>query len=336
MRRLVYTEADENKSKDTEEFSWEGDEVSVGDRNGIIEDNDPPGHKSGYVAIIGQPNAGKSTLLNALLGQKLSIVTAKAQTTRHRILSIISEPDYQLILLDTPGIMTTQRNKLDERMMANVRQARREADAVLAIADAAAQPRAALQVLLPPEGRTGPPLAIVLNKVDLLRAAEARALEEYMAAQTGVATVLPTSALTGRGVEAVRAWALSQLPEGPTLYPKDDVSEHPERFFVGEIIREKIFELYREEIPYATMVQVVDFKDRGAGEKVLVEVHVIVEATSQRGIIIGKGGSALKALGSAARVDIEEFLGRPVYLDLTVKVKQNWRRDERLVSSYGA
>ncbi|CAL8460565.1 g94 [Coccomyxa elongata] len=304
-----------------------------------VPDDYPEGHRAGYVAIIGKPNAGKSTLLNGILGQKLSIVTAKAQTTRHRIIGLHSEDSFQIIFLDTPGILREAStaeplNMLDQRMMQNVRQATKDADAVLAIVDANDRPEAALPLLQPYLRKGSVPLAVVLNKVDLLTSLKLRQLVEYFEEQPGIDKVIPISALKGKNLKDVEEWALSHLPEGPALYPKDSVSEHPERFFVGEIVREKIFQLYREEIPYCTTVQVLDYKERAVGKN-LVQVALFVEHESQKGIVVGRGGSALKAMATAARADIEAFVGRPIYLEIVVKVKEKWRKSEESLTSLG-
>ncbi|KAK9820197.1 hypothetical protein WJX72_007370 [[Myrmecia] bisecta] len=296
---------------------------------------DPPGHRAGYVAIIGKPNAGKSTLLNALLGQKLSIVTAKAQTTRHRVLGILSDADYQIILLDTPGVMKEQRNKLDEKMMRNVRRAIQDADALLALVDATEPPSDILDMIQPGPDWTGPPLGLALNKTDLLAEDRLQYLLQWFQTNSNVDAVIPVSALNGTNIDAITDWAVSHMPLGPTLYPKDMVSEQPERFFVSEIIREKIFEQFREEIPYCSTVQVVKYEERAATAKDYVEVHIIVEHASQRGILLGRGGAAMKKLATASRIDIEDFIGKPVYLDISVKVAEKWRTNANLVKEYG-
>ncbi|PSC71545.1 GTP-binding Era [Micractinium conductrix] len=305
----------------------------------IIEDftnfsPDPPGHRAGFVAIIGRPNAGKSTLLNALLRQSLSIVTHKAQTTRHRILGILSEPGYQAVFLDTPGIVTTKRNKMEERMMAAVQQAVKDSDCLLAIVDASHEPEAALAMIQPGEDWRGPPMAVLLNKTDLLEAEELESLAAWYKEHCRAQAVLPLSALEGRGLEAVQDWLEAQLPEGPSMYPKDIVSELPERFFVSEIIRKHVFLQYMQEVPYNVAVEVTTFKER-PGAKVLVEAEIVLEKDRQKGIIIGKGGSALKQLGTAARAEVEEFLGRPVYLSLSVKVREGWRADAAQLNRLG-
>ena len=330
---------------DPEAFSDDSmDDDSVMDENGVrvIADvpatllaGDPPGHKSGYVAIVGRPNAGKSTLLNQLVGMKLSIVTYKPQTTRHRILGIVSEEDFQMVLLDTPGVMKEEFNKLDEMMLRSVRGAVANADVVLVIVDAARDPFGSFEGLLPAQRGNPAPMGVIINKCDLLEVDEIKALKRQFEAVPGVERVFPVSALAGVGHQAVQEWCVSHLPDGPTLYPKDAVSEHPERFFIAEIIREKIFLQYSQEVPYSTQVWVQSHKERDGKKKDLILAKVFVERKSQMGILIGAGGKALKELSTAAMVDIETFLGRPVYLDLGVKVKEGWRSDDAMLEDLG-
>ncbi|KAI3428232.1 hypothetical protein D9Q98_006612 [Chlorella vulgaris] len=300
---------------------------------------DPPGHKSGFVTIIGRPNAGKSTLMNALLHQTLSIVTPRAQTTRHRVLGLLSEPGYQAVFLDTPGIITDKRNKLEDKMMAAVQQAVKDADCLLAIIDASHKPEEALAMVQPGPQWKGPPMAILLNKTDLLSAEELAVLEAWFKQYSSADVVLPISAAEGKNLDAVVTWLQTKLPEGPSMYPKDIVSEQPERFFVSEIIRKHIFLQYFQEVPYGVAVEVTTFREVRPGSKGkgkdLIEAEIVIEKERQRGILIGKGGSALKQLGTAARAEVEEFLGRPVYLSLSVKVREGWRKDEQQVERLG-
>ena len=302
---------------------------------------DPPGHKSGYVAIIGRPNAGKSTLLNQLVGTKLSIVTYKPQTTRHRILGIVSEPSHQMVFLDTPGVMREEFNKLDEIMLRSVRGAMANADVTLVIVDASRDAHGDFEGLLPPLKNPGEgdraPIAVILNKCDLLELEDIRVLKrEFETAYADrVEAVFPVSALAGVGHDKAKEWCVERMPPGPTLYPKDAISEHPERFFVAEIIREKIFLQYAQEIPYSTQVWVQSHKERDGVKKDLIIAKIFVERKSQVGILIGAGGKALKRLGAAAREDIEAFLGRPVFLDLGVKVRDGWRSDESALEDLG-
>ena len=296
---------------------------------------DPPGHRSGYVAIVGRPNAGKSTLMNTLVGMKLSIVTYKPQTTRHRISGILSDVHYQMVLLDTPGVMLTEFNKLDTMMLRSVRGAMANADVVFVIVDGLRDPKGAWEGLVPKNRKNPAPLGVILNKCDLINREEISALAHWFAAQPGVEAVFPASALENIGTSPLKDWALSKLPLGPTLYPKDSVSEHPERFFVAEIIREKIFLQYKQEVPYSTQVWIESHKERDGIKKDLIVAKVYVERQSQVGILVGANGSALKKLSSAAREDIETFLGRPVFLDVGVKVKEGWRENATSLSDLG-
>lgn len=286
------------------------------------------------MAIIGRPNAGKSTLMNALLGQSLSIVTHKAQTTRHRILGILSEPGFQAIFLDTPGIITDKRNKLEEKMMAAVQQAVKDSDCLLAIVDASHRPEEALAMIQPGDDWSGPPMAVLLNKCDLLEPEQLEKLSAWYRQYCKADVVLPISALQRSGLQPVVDWLAGKLPEGPSLYPKDIVSELPERFFVAEIIRKHIFLQYRDEVPYNVAVEVTNYRERSKG-KDLVEADIVLEKDGQKGIIIGRGGSALKQLSTASRVEVEEFLGRPVYLNLSVKVREGWRKDAAQLERLG-
>uniref|UniRef100_A0A7N0UFT5 Era-type G domain-containing protein n=1 Tax=Kalanchoe fedtschenkoi TaxID=63787 RepID=A0A7N0UFT5_KALFE len=295
-----------------------------------------PNHRSGYVAVLGKPNVGKSTIANQIIGQKLSIVTDKPQTTRHRVLGICSGADYQVVLYDTPGVIEKKMHKLDTMMMNNVRSAAINADCVLVLVDATKMPQKIDEVLGEGIGhlQEKPPILLVLNKKDLIKPGEIAKKIEWYEKFTEVDEVIPVSAKYGQGVEDVKAWILSKLPKGPAYYPKDIVSEHPERFFVSEIVREKIFMQYRNEIPYACQVNVVNYKTRPAAKE-FIQVEVVVEKNSQKIILIGKEGKALKLLATAARLDIEDFLQKKVFLEVEVKVKENWRQDEGLLKNYG-
>ena len=289
----------------------------------------PAGHTSGYVALVGKPNAGKSTLMNALLGQKLSIVTRKPQTTRHRVIGIHSAEDHQVIFLDTPGIIEP-RYALHEAMMGHVEQAVRDADLLLFLADATYDDPDTFSL-----GYIGDrPALLVLTKMDLIARAQALPLVEAYTRLRGFDAVVPTSARTGFNVEALMAEVLARLPEGPPFYPKDMVSEHPERFFVAEIIREKVFEQYHEEIPYSVQVNVVTYEAR-EDENDFIDAEVVVNRAAHKGILIGKGGRAIKRLGMAARKDVEAFLDRGVYLQLHVKARAGWRDRASFLRSYG-
>jgi len=289
----------------------------------------PEGHRSGYAALVGRPNAGKSTLMNALVGRKLSIVTNKPQTTRHRVLGLLSSDDYQIVLLDTPGVLEPKYG-LQKRMMDVVGQTLDEADVVLFLADAT-KPLDTFTL----ERLTGRPVVLVLTKIDLVEQAEAVEKVAAYAAAFPFEAVVPVSATEGFNLERVVQEVLDRMPVGPPFFPKDQISEHPERFFVGEIVREKIFQHFREEVPYATTVNIVQYVERVPPEKDLIDAEIVVERDTQKAILIGKGGAALKKIGTAARRDIERFLDRPVFLRLFVKVRDDWRNRDTFLDSYG-
>ncbi|KAJ8549504.1 hypothetical protein K7X08_033211 [Anisodus acutangulus] len=278
----------------------------------LVPDN--PNHRSGYVAVLGKPNVGKSTLSNQMVGQKLSIVTYKPQTTRHRVLSIFCGPEHQMILYDTPGVIEKKMHKLDSMMMKNVRSAAVNADCVPVVVDACKVPGKIDEVLEEGVGdlKYKVPTLSVLNKKDLIKPGEIAQRLEWYEKFTDADEVIPVSAKYGHGVEDVKDWILSKLPLGPAYYPKDIASEHPERFFVAEIVREKIFLQYRNEVPYACQVNVVSYKTR-PNAKNFIQVEVIVEKNTQKIILIGKEGKALKLLATAARLDIEDFLQKKVF-----------------------
>ncbi len=272
---------------------------------------------------------GKSTLLNSLLGQKLSIVTPRAQTTRHRILGILTEPALQVVFLDTPGVIRP-RSGLQQSMMRQVSMAVSEADLLLFMADARADRPDALSL----ERVHGLPAILVLNKVDLIRQDKVLPLAEAYLQLRAFEAVVPVSALKGQHLDALMQELRERLPVGQPLYPEDMLSEHPERFFVSEIIREKLFDRLRQEVPYAVAVNVRRYEEN-PGRKDLIHADIVVDRPSQKGIIIGARGRTLKAVGSAAREDIEVFLGRGVYLKLFVQVRPDWRNQEGLLRTYG-
>jgi len=293
------------------------------EESGAFFEDIPEGHRSGYVALIGKPNVGKSTLMNALVGRKLSIVTRKPQTTRHRVLGIHSGEDHQIIFLDTPGIITP-RYRLQEVMMG------RDADLLLFLHEATKeQPD---EFSLDWIGDT--PAFLVLTKMDLIPQEEALPLVESYLELRAFDEVIPTSALKGFNLDTLLEQIIEHLPEGPPFYPKEMISEHPERFFVAEIIREKVFQQFHEEVPYSTQVNITTYEER-EDEKDFIDAEIVVNKESQKGILIGKGGRALKRLGTAARKEIEAFVGSPVYLQLHVKVRKNWRDKDNFLRSYG-
>lgn len=242
----------------------------------------------------------------------------------------------QIILYDTPGVIKKEMHKLDSMMMKNVRSAIGNADCVLVVVDACKVPEKIDDMLEEGVGNkdTPVPIVLILNKKDMIRPGEIAKRLEWYQKFTNVDDVIPISAKFGHGVDDIKEWILSKLPLGPAYYPKDIASEHPERFFVGEIVREKIFLQYRQEIPYACQVNVIGYKSRPSA-KDFIQVEILVERESQRSIILGKDGKAIKTLATASRLDIEDFLQKKVYLEIDVKVKENWRQDERLLKRYG-
>jgi len=287
-------------------------------------------HTSGYVAIVGKPNVGKSTLMNALLGEKLSIVTKKPQTTRHRVIGIHSGPEHQAIFLDTPGIIEP-RYELHESMMGQVQGAIQDADLLLFLHEAT-QDEPDTQSL---EKIGDTPAFLVLTKMDLLPQEEALPLVESYEDLRAFDEVVPTSAKRGFNLQTLLHLVLDTLPEGPPYYPKEMISEHPERFFVAEMIREKVYKHYHQEIPYSVQVNIVTYEERSGQQKDYIDAEIVVMEESHKGILIGEGGKALKKVGMTAREDIEAFVERPVYLNLHVKVQENWRDRKSILRSYG-
>jgi len=290
----------------------------------------PENHKSGYVAIVGKPNAGKSTLLNALLGSKLSITTHKPQTTRHRVIGIYSKPDSQIIFVDTPGIIQPK-YKLQEAMMQNVAVARQDADIIVCVIDATDK-KPDSKVFLPLKN-LHKPVILVVNKMDLTTQEEVLPLVDELTQEYRFDLVLYVSAIKKEGLEPLIESILQRIPPGPPFYPKDMISEHPERFFVAELIREQLFLQFQQEIPYSCAVNIVMFEE---GEDLdRIDAEIVVNRESQKGILIGKKGRALKKLGTAARKSIEEFLGKQIYLNIHVKVRPKWRNRDTFIRNYG-
>lgn len=290
-------------------------------------------YKCGYVAILGRPNVGKSTLLNNILEFKLCIVTPKPQTTRHRILGIYDEPGMQIIFLDTPGIINP-RYKLQEYLVSAAEGAAKSADLHLFLIDASTNFPEADKALLAKLAEQNKPIVFCLNKIDKLPKAAILPLLESYVNLPGVVEVIPLSGLKKTGVTALLASLKKYLPGGPPLYPEDQLTTAPERFFVSELIRESIFKNYGDEVPYSTTVTIEEFKER-EGRKDYIRATILVERNSQKAILIGKKGSALKKLGAESRREIEQMLDRGVFLDLFVAVRPKWRDKENMLKHLG-
>ena len=295
----------------------------------------PTDHRSGFVALVGKPNVGKSTLLNAWAGQKIAIVSEKPQTTRHRIRAIVTRPEAQVIFVDTPGIHEP-RHRLGEFMVETASRAVPDADLVLFVADGADAPSEedrSIARLIASKG--GGATLIALNKVDLVPPDVLRTRLAQYGALCDHALLMPLSATAGTGVDELLDAVIDRLPSGPRYYPEDQVTDQEERFIVAELIREQILEQLRQEVPHSVAVLVDEFKERPEKNLVYISANVFVERGSQKGIIIGQGGRQLKRIGRAAREEIQRLLGRRVYLDLWVKVKKKWRKDENELRRLG-
>ncbi|MCK4249964.1 GTPase Era [candidate division WOR-3 bacterium] len=286
--------------------------------------------KSGYISIIGKPNVGKSTLLNRLLEIKLSIVSSKPQTTRKRILGILTEGDNQCYFLDTPGLIKPD-YELQKLMVNQIKKAAKDADIIIWIVDPWFKPEDFPDALL--KSCQKKPLICVINKIDLVPKTKLLPVIDKLE-KINIKEIIPISALNGDGLVTLKKTLFRHLPEGPFLYPVDDISDSPERFFVAELIRERVFEFFKKEIPYSTCVVIDEFKEREKG-KDYIRALIYVERKSQKGILIGKKGEALKKVGAEARKEIENFLGREVYLELWVKVKEKWRKDKKFLKELG-
>ncbi len=287
-------------------------------------------HKAGFVNIFGKPNAGKSTLLNALVGEKLAIMSPKVQTTRHRIMGIVSEPGYQIVFSDTPGIIEPK-YRLHQKMMGAVRSALEDADVALLIADATETGEGARELFGSLHLKV--PAILLLNKIDLLKDRPAEKLAEGYREITFIREIIPVSARTKMNMDQVMAAILRYLPEAPAFYPEDTLTDKPVRFFVSEIIREKIFHLYKEEVPYHTAVLITQFEEKTTLTKITAQI--VVTRETQKGIILGEKGKMIKELGTRSRNEIEAFLERKVFLELLVKVRDKWRDNENYLREYG-
>lgn len=288
-------------------------------------------HKAGFVNIIGNPNVGKSTLMNALVGEKLSIITSKAQTTRHRILGIVNDEDYQIVFSDTPGIIKPA-YQLQESMMDFVKSAFEDADVLIymvEVGEKGLKSEAFFQKII----NSNIPVILLLNKIDLSSPEEVKEYIAYWKSKVPNSYVYVISALEKFNVEAVFYKIIELLPEAPPFYPKDQLTDKPERFFVNETIREKILKHYKKEVPYAVEVLTESFQE----EEHLIKIRalVMVERDTQKGIIIGHKGAAIKRVGTEARKDLAYFFGKKIFLELYVKVNKNWRSNDQQLKLFG-
>lgn len=286
--------------------------------------------RSGFISIFGKPNAGKSTLLNALVGEKLAIVSAKVQTTRHRIKGILTEKDYQIVISDTPGIIESK-YKLHEKMMQVVKDALEDADLALLIVDVKEDPKESDEIFT--ALKLTSPAIVVLNKIDLVDTVRLKEVSDFFTARPYCKKIISISAGSGINRKKFISSMLEFIPEGPAYYEGDDISDLQTRFFVGELVREKIYELAQDEIPYQTTVQVREYKEKESLVKITADI--IVQRETQKVILIGHKGSMIKKIGTEARKGIEDFIGQKVFLELFVKVKPHWRENELQLKDLG-
>jgi GTPase len=286
--------------------------------------------KSGFVNIFGKPNAGKSTLLNSLMGEKLAIVSHKVQTTRHRIKGILSTPEYQIIFSDTPGIIDPK-YKLHEKMMQSVRSALEDADVAILLVDANDKWEEADEIFSALKLKAT--ALVVINKADTVKKEKLEEAEKFFSDKRYCKEVISISAIRGNNVQELLKRIVELLPEGEPFYAEDEISDLPTKFFVAEIIREKIYGLFQDEIPYQTTVVVQEFKQKSTLIKIRAEI--VVQRETQKAIIIGEGGRMIKQIGTMARTEIEQFLEQKVFLELFVKVRPNWRENELFLKEYG-
>lgn len=288
-------------------------------------------HKSGFVNIIGNPNVGKSTLMNALVGEKLSIITPKAQTTRHRILGIVNHDNYQIVLSDTPGILKPA-YELQSSMMDFVKSALDDADILIYMVEVG-EKELKNEAFFNKIINSSIPVILLLNKIDTSTQEEVTEKVDYWKAKVPNALVFVISALEGFNVDSLFEKIIELLPEGPAYYPKDQLTDKPERFFVNEKIREKILIHYKKEIPYSVEVETEEFIEEA--QIVRIRAVIMVERDTQKGILIGHKGSAIKRVGAEARKDLEKFFEKKVYIELYVKVNKNWRSDNTQLKRFG-
>ncbi|HEU5291802.1 MAG TPA: GTPase Era [Cyclobacteriaceae bacterium] len=286
--------------------------------------------KAGFVSIVGKPNVGKSTLMNKLIGEQLSIATPKAQTTRHRIMGILNSPEYQIVYSDTPGILEPK-YALHDAMMSYVKVSLEDADLILLVVELGEKYDA---LMFDRFKKIQTPILLVINKIDQAKGTQVHdKIQHWKEHLTNVAMVLPVSARSGENTDELLKTVIGLMPEHPAFFPQDEFTDRSERFFAGEIIREKIFLNYEQEVPYSTEVAVTEFKEE---EKLIrMRAEIFVERDSQKGIIIGKQGSALKKLGTDARKDLETFFQKKIFLETHVKVAGDWRKQQKKLRQFG-
>jgi len=287
-------------------------------------------HKAGFVSIIGKPNVGKSSLMNALIGEKLSAVTQKAQTTRHRIFGILNDENYQLVISDTPGLIKPA-YLMHEAMMKFVNESISDADIFLIMTDVI--DKFDFEDVLIKIRKMGIPIVVAINKCDLSEQLKVKALIDLWQEKIPEAQIIPISVLAKFNLDILLKILLEHIPVHPPFFSKEEISNMPVRFFTCEIIREQIFLNYKDEIPYSVEIMIEGFKDEPNIAKISAGLFVVRD--SQKGILIGKNGSLLKKVGTAARMDLEKFLGKKVFLELHVKVQKNWREDKMLLKNFG-
>ena len=280
-------------------------------------------YKSGFVAIVGRPNVGKSTLLNRIVGQKIAIMSDKSQTTRNKIQGVYTTDEAQIVFIDTPGIHKPK-HRLGDFMVATAYSAMREVDIVMFMVSADMKRGRGDDLIIERLKQSSVPVYLVINKIDTIHPDELLEIIDDYSKQMDFAEIVPISATEGNNFERLMETLVAQMPEGPQYFPEDQVTDHPERFIVSELIREKVLFFTRDEVPHSVAVTIESMK-RNENNKIEIQATIIVERDSQKGIIIGKGGKMLKLIGTKARLDIENLLGSKVYLELWVKVQKDWR-----------
>ncbi|WP_338874408.1 GTPase Era [Spirosoma sp. SC4-14] len=297
-------------------------------------ENFPADHKAGFISIIGKPNVGKSTLMNQLVGERLSIITSKAQTTRHRIMGILNGThngqEFQIVYSDTPGIIKPQ-YKLHESMMSFVRGSIEDADVVLFVTDIFEQ-HDENDVIVRLQ-KSDVPILLLINKIDQATHQQVQEKIEYWQQNFNAQEVIPISALNGFNIDLVFDSIINRLPQHPPYFPKDELTDKPERFFASEIIREKIFLNYKKEVPYSCEVVIIGFKEKE--DIIVIQSEILVERATQRAILLGEGGKMIKKTGIMAREELERFFGKKVFLEQFVKVEPDWRQKERMLKRLG-